>query len=92
MFYNFGASKRPVEILREGAFWGTYLFWGTFIPVFLESGRKSYGTLFVCKCLKCIFEGAISLIPWFIAVDVTTALCFHGCVVLINMVLNGGHR
>ena len=24
MNMNFGANKRPVEVVKEGAFWGTY--------------------------------------------------------------------
>ena len=38
---DFGASKTPVEVIKEGAFGETYL--EKFILVLMESGRKSHG-------------------------------------------------
>ena len=38
---KFGANKTPIEVIREGAFGGTYF--GTFILVLMENGTKIHG-------------------------------------------------
>ena len=38
---DFGANKAPVEVIKEGAFGGTYL--ETFILVLLESATENHG-------------------------------------------------
>ena len=91
---DFGA---PIEVIKEGAFG---------VTVLMESSTESHGeTLLVCKNLflfmliflrwqfwNAFFEGVIILISWLMAADVAVPLCFHGCLVLINMVLNVEHR
>ena len=38
-----------------------------------------------------LFEGAIIPIFWFMDADMVAVLCFHGYLVLINMLLNVEH-
>ena len=38
---DFGANKTPVEVIKEGAFGGTYF--ETFILVLMVSGTKNHG-------------------------------------------------
>ena len=38
---NFGTNKTPIEVIKEGAFGGTYL--QTFILVLMKSGTKNHG-------------------------------------------------
>ena len=39
---KFGANKTPIEVIKEGAFGGTY-FIKTFILVLMERGTESHG-------------------------------------------------
>ena len=70
----------------------------TFILVLMESNVEVMSVKISSYLCSYFWGGSsemqrvITLISWFIAADVAAALWFHGCLVLINMVLNVEHR